>query len=45
MINPVQPAIEYFIDMWNCIPTVIQSFVFLCFGLWAVTVVIGMIFR
>lgn len=45
MINPVGPAVEFFIDMWNSIPTVIQSFVFLCFGLWAVSVVIHMIFR
>lgn len=45
MINPVGPAVEFFQDMWNCIPTVIQSFVFLCFGLWAVSVIINYIFR
>lgn len=45
MINPVQPAVDFFITFWSCIPTVIQSFVFLAVGLFAVVSVIHLVMK
>lgn len=45
MINPVAPAANFFLAFFNNMPTALKSFVFLCVGLWLVSVFVHLIYR
>lgn len=45
MINPMDGAGEFFIDFFNNLPIPIKAFVFLCIGLYVISVIVHLIFR
>lgn len=45
MINTVATGASLFYQFFQIMPTVIRTFVFLAVGLWAVSVILHLIFR
>lgn len=45
MVNPIAPAFNWFLGLWNAIPQPIQAIIYLSVGLFVILAIIGYVFR
>lgn len=45
MINPVAPVANWFLQFFNNMPVLVKTFVFMCIGLFVISVILHLINR